>query len=230
MLNKFLNKNYLPSYGRKRSRPLTELLKQAIEVDITDYEISLEEKKFNEFLNFSKNFEKIYFEIGFGTSEHLIHQAKLNPQNLIIGAEVYESGVARCVYEIKNNSLNNVRVFKEDCRDLLLKLPDGFLDKVFILFPDPWPKEKHKKRRVVNNQLVEILTKKLKKAGVVRFASDNLEYFSMAKKLFSNALLFQIKLNTLNLDAVPQDHLKTKYQKKAEKEKRQSNFFEFILL
>ena len=94
-------------------------------------------------------FDRYVLEIGFGASEHLIGQAKANPDTGFLGIEPFLNGVAKALRGIEEHSLSNVRVKRSDARDELSRMPDASFDTVFLLFPDPWPKARHAKRRFV---------------------------------------------------------------------------------
>ena len=91
----------------------------------------------------------IWLEIGFGGGEHLAAQAERHPEIGFIGSEVFENGIVKLLSEVERRHLANVRVFADDARLLLPALPPASIDRVFILFPDPWPKRRHHKRRYV---------------------------------------------------------------------------------
>ena len=95
----------------------------------------------------------IWLEIGFGGGEHLLWQAQHNPDINFIGVEPFLNGVAKTLRGIERLGLSNIRLYNGDVRDVLGLLPDGCLDRVFILFPDPWPKLRHHKRRLINMDL-----------------------------------------------------------------------------
>jgi len=104
----------------------------------------------------------IWFEIGFGGSEHLIWQARNNPNITVMGAEPFQNGIAKALRSVEEENLTNVRLHHGDARDIMENLPDQCLDKLFILFPDPWPKTKHHKRRLINAHLLRQVHRVLK--------------------------------------------------------------------
>jgi len=118
----------------------------------------------------------VWLEIGFGGAEHLLWQAENNPDVTLIGAEPFLNGVAKAVRGISEQNLSNIRLLNGDVRDLLTALPDDSLDRVFILFPDPWPKARHNKRRIINRRFIAELHRVMKPGSVLRFASDIVDY------------------------------------------------------
>ncbi|HTJ56703.1 MAG TPA: tRNA (guanosine(46)-N7)-methyltransferase TrmB [Devosiaceae bacterium] len=122
--------------------------------------------------------EKSFYaiEIGYGGGEHLARKARENPETGFIGCEVFSGGIAKMVEKIDAEELGNIRLFTDDALKLLLKLPDAALDEVFLLYPDPWPKTRHHKRRFVSPTTLAQLARTLKPGGKFRFASDIEDY------------------------------------------------------
>ena len=118
----------------------------------------------------------IALEIGFGAAEHLLYQAERAPSTGFIGCEPYLNGVAKAVAGISRQGLANVRLYDGDARDLLTVLPDDSLTCIYLLFPDPWPKKRHHKRRFVSPPVVRELARVLASGGQFRFASDIADY------------------------------------------------------
>jgi tRNA (guanine-N7-)-methyltransferase len=117
--------------------------------------------------------EAVWLEIGFGAGEHLAWQAERHPRIGLIGAEVFWNGVARLLAHAAERGLANLRVFPEDARALLEALPAGSIDRVFLLFPDPWPKQRHAKRRFVGRANLDRLARVLRPGAELRMASDD---------------------------------------------------------
>jgi len=118
----------------------------------------------------------LWLEIGFGAGEHLAQQAAAHPEVGFLGAEVFENGVVKLLGEVRRHQLGNVRVFVDDARLLLAALPDACLDRVFILFPDPWPKARHHKRRMVSPETLDQLARTMKPGAELRLATDDIGY------------------------------------------------------
>ena len=115
-------------------------------------------------------------EIGFGNGEHLLNLAALNPDTGFIGAEIYINGIAKCLHRLADDPLPNIRIFNGDCRLLLAALPDQSLAAVYILFPDPWPKTRHHKRRLVQPDFLDLLAARMRPDAALHFASDDIGY------------------------------------------------------
>lgn len=114
-----------------------------------------------------------WLEVGFGAGEHLLWQAQQNPDVTLIGAEPYEGGVAKLLSKFDTAHAPNLFVHMGDARDILAAAPDGSLGRAFVLFPDPWPKTRHHKRRFLQTEMLDTLAVKLKPGAELRFASDD---------------------------------------------------------
>ncbi len=115
-------------------------------------------------------------EIGYGGGEHLARQARQNPETGFIGCEVFSGGIAKLVEKIDEEGLGNVRLYTDDALKLLRKLPDASLDGAYLLYPDPWPKTRHHKRRFVSPLTLAELARTLKPGSLFRFATDIEDY------------------------------------------------------
>src|SRR5690606_33622725 len=116
----------------------------------------------------------LWLEIGFGGGEHLAAQAAAHPDRGLIGCEPYVSGVARLLAVAEAQELANLRIVVDDARALLAALPDGCLERIFVLFPDPWPKARHHKRRIVNPATAAQFARLLQPGGELRLATDDM--------------------------------------------------------
>jgi tRNA (guanine-N7-)-methyltransferase len=120
----------------------------------------------------------VVLEIGFGGGEHLAAQAAAQPQQRFIGVEPFINGVASCLRHIEESGAQNVRLHQGDARDVIARLPEACLDLCYILFPDPWPKTRHHKRRLIQTEFLSELARVLKPGAEVRFATDWAHYAS----------------------------------------------------
>lgn len=112
-------------------------------------------------------------EIGFGMGDTLVGLAKAHPEKNFIGVEVHQPGVGHCLQEAHKAGLTNLKIFCHDAKEVLAKcIPDHSLDKILLLFPDPWPKKKHNKRRIVQDHFVSFLAQKLTTQGLFHLATD----------------------------------------------------------
>jgi tRNA (guanine-N7-)-methyltransferase len=123
-------------------------------------------------LNEAKNYKKIILEIGFGNGESTAFLASKNPDTLIIASEVYLSGIGSLLNAISLNSTTNIKIFDDDARELLLKIQNELFNEVYIICPDPWPKARHHKRRLVKHDFLILLHRVLKKNGTIYISTD----------------------------------------------------------
>jgi tRNA (guanine-N7-)-methyltransferase len=122
----------------------------------------------------------LHLEIGFGSGEHLAARADFLPDHGFIGCEPFINGVAVALAHIRDRRLANVRIWRGDALDVLRRVPDGALSFVYLLHPDPWPKARHSKRRMINDGPLELIGAKLKPGGELRVATDHPTYLEWA--------------------------------------------------
>jgi tRNA (guanine-N7-)-methyltransferase len=132
----------------------------------------------------------LHFEIGFGGGEHMAYRADMLPDHGFIGCEPFENGVAQALGHVDNyngmGSLANVRIHMGDALEILARMPDESLSFVYLLHPDPWPKARHAKRRMMNDGPVNMIAAKLKRGGEFRFGTDHAVYLRHALMVMQN--------------------------------------------
>jgi len=159
--------------------------------------------------------EVVWLEIGFGGGEHLAAQGARHPQVLLIGAEPFQNGVASALRHIDEQGLANIRLHDGDARELIARLPDASVERVFILFPDPWPKTRHHKRRLVGAETVAELARVLASGGRLRFASDWADYVDWAlARITANPAFRWTAEQAADWRRPPADHVTTRYEEK----------------
>ncbi len=131
-----------------------------------------------------ERFDGVRLEIGFGGAEHLLHRAAQNPDSGFIGVEPFINGVAKALAGIDRHGLDNIRLHAGDVWDFIGNIADNSLDHIDILYPDPWPKKRHYKRRLIRSDLVAEFHRILKPGGHVHFASDIPSYINWALERF----------------------------------------------
>ena len=173
----------------------------------------------------------IWLEIGFGGAEHLLWQAEQNPDVTLLGVEPFLNGVVKAVSGITQNDLKNIRLHRGDARDVLKLLPDASLERVFVLFPDPWHKARHNKRRIINMEFLEDLHRVIKPGGTFRFGSDIIHYVDWTLTRVKRHGGFDWPATSQDQWRVrPNDWPSTRYLEKAIREGRSGHFFEFTRL
>jgi tRNA (guanine-N7-)-methyltransferase len=158
----------------------------------------------------------LWLEIGFGGGEHLAMLATKHPDVTIIGCEPYWNGVASLLSRIEQGNLTNVRIFPDDVRMLLSAMPDAVLERAYILFPDPWPKTRHHKRRLVQAPLLDLLARTLKPGAPLLFATDDGDYACwMLEHLTAHPDFAWCPESPAECDRPPEEWVQTRYEEKA---------------
>lgn len=207
-------KRLIQSYGRKRARGLSDAQKTNLESLYNLYGISVPEAETNPKDFFLNDYQQMYCEIGFGNGEHLIQNAKNHPNIAFIGCEPFENGVAATLAKIHEQKLSNVRIYKGDARVLLDKIKDSSFDCFYVLFPDPWHKKRHHKRRLLSEDFIKTLQRKAKSEGQLVIATDCEDYMQQIQETLKTLnLSHEDDLNTLQ--EKPDWFLNTKYESKA---------------
>ena len=168
-------------------------------------------------------------EIGFGTGEKILQSAISYPDNLFIGIEYYKKGIAQLLLNIEKYKLKNIRLFYGDAFDYLKLLKTNFLDEVLIMFPDPWPKKRHWKRRIINSASVSEISRSLKSNGRVLFYTDDksIAFWGLRHFILSRNFLWDIDKPLDCKNRISSNHI-TKYELKALKNDIQPYYFNFI--
>lgn len=229
-------------YGRRQGRRIRKAKTSLLDVFLPHIQITAE-SVFNKDSLFGKPVEQVYLEIGFGNGEHLAGQALKNPNIGFIGAEVFKNGVANLLslitgikegtdlpkeFTLTQDRSDNIRVFSDDVRLLFARIPDNFIDKLFVLFPDPWPKKRHENRRFINPENLKEISRILKKSGILRVATDHKAYKGWTLRQLSANPDFKWTATCGNdWKHEPQDWVETKYQRKAIREGRHPVFLDF---
>lgn len=177
----------IKSYVRRSGR-LTPGQKKALEQYWPLYGIDFQTALFDT-CKLMGEYDALKLEIGIGNGDALISMAQNDPQSMYLGVEVHEPGVGRCLANIHQHGLPNVRLIRHDAIEVLQHmLPPRSLDRVFLFFPDPWHKKRHHKRRIVNARFRDLLAVLLKPGGCLHMATDWQEYAEyMAAELLSDA-------------------------------------------
>jgi tRNA (guanine-N7-)-methyltransferase len=159
--------------------------------------------------------KEAWLEIGFGGGEHLAAQAERRPDALVIGVEPYLNGVASALRHVEARGLANVRLRHGDARAVVEQIADGSLARVFVLFPDPWPKLRHHKRRLLQPSFVAELARVLKPGGTLRLATDWKAYAAFALETVPGGGAFAWTAErACDWRAPPSDHVTTRYEMK----------------
>ena len=168
-------------YGRRRGKKLRAGQEALLDTLLPQISIAVPDDRAagSQKLDLSALFggeREIWFEVGFGAGEHLVWQAEHRPDVGLIGCEPYINGVAKCLAHIERAGVTNVRLFADDARLVMNALPKRSLSRVFVLFPDPWPKTRHHKRRFVQRSTLDALAPLMKQGAELRLATDDPSY------------------------------------------------------
>lgn len=157
---------------------------------------------------FSALADKIFVEIGFGNGEVIARIAQLNPSWQCLGIDVYRPGIGALINRCQRTDLKNVRIVEEEATVVLESMPDSIIDLLFVLFPDPWPKKRHHRRRLVDAEFAELLQTKISETGIVYFATDAGDY---AEQIQSAMKAHFPRIEFDQIQPIPQ----TRYRQKA---------------
>lgn len=160
-------------YGRRKGKKLHSARQAALDTALPKFKIDLTE----DYIDLPKLFDvakkSYWLEIGFGTGEVIAHYAMQNPGIGFVGAEPFLNGYSNLLKIITEYNIQNIRIYPDDARALLPKLPDTAFEKIFLLFSDPWPKTRHNKRRFLQTETLVEFSSLLKSGGELRLASDD---------------------------------------------------------
>lgn len=228
-------------YGRRQGRRIRKAKTTLLEAFLPQVEVPNNQAISKDI--FKTPVSEICLEIGFGNGEHLAGQSLKHPETGFIGAEVFKNGVANLLslltgikdgenlpdhISLLPQRVDNVRVFSDDMRLLFSKIPDNFLDKVFVLFPDPWPKKRHAGRRFINPENLKEISRILKPGGILRVATDHPIYKGWTlRRLAENPDFVWTATCGNDWKHEPTDWIETKYQRKAIREGRRPVFLDF---
>lgn len=220
---------YLRSFGRRKARKLRPAKARLVDEVFAQYLFTFADGETLTPQSLLPGKKEYRLEIGFGDGGHLAFQAKHHPHIGFIGAEPFLNGVAALVEKAEEDQLSNIRIYHEDVRVLLMALPDSSVSRVDILFPDPWPKTRHKKRRLVQPETLTMIAHILKTGGILRLASDDTNYVEwMLLCLQDHPYFTWTAKEAKDWKNEPADWIQTKYQKKAISESRYSTFLEYV--
>ena len=208
-------KKTLRTFGGRSGRRLSPRQQSLVENLLPEIEIGLPGTGLLNGKDLIPSAQKLWLEIGFGGGEHVSGQAIANPDIGILASEVFFEGVAKLLGQIEDADLNNIRLWPKDGRDLVSGLADNSVDRAFILFPDPWPKARHQKRRIIQPDFLSDLARVVKPGGQVRFATDVRSYADEALERFLAHPNYTWTAKTAaDWREAPADHIQTRYQAK----------------
>jgi len=222
-------------YGRLKGKALRRSQQAYLEEDLArlapgavGWEVNPERKPIDLTSLFGSR--EVWLEIGFGGGEHMVHQAAGNPGVGIIGCEPFINGVAMALGKIRAAGCDNIRIHPGDVRDLFDVLPDGSIARAFLLYPDPWPKKRHHRRRFVTPEHLAPLARVMKKGGELRVATDIPDYVRQTLEEVPRHGFAWCAERPADWREPWPDWLSTRYEKKALKAGRVPTYLTFRCL
>jgi tRNA (guanine-N7-)-methyltransferase len=220
----------LRSYGRRRGRKPSARQAALRERHLPRVAVDLSEPPpatLGEL--FSPPVSEVWLEIGFGGAEHLLWQARANPGVGFIGSDPFEDGVVKALSAIEQERLVNVRVYAEDARPLLRWLPAASIARAFVLFPDPWPKKRHHKRRLISAATLGDLARVMPAGSELRIATDVADYACWILQAIQAQASFRWTANSpADWRLRGPDWPATRYEQKALAAGRNCTYFRFV--
>ncbi|WP_372603842.1 tRNA (guanosine(46)-N7)-methyltransferase TrmB [Actibacterium sp.] len=219
-------------YGRFRGKTMRDTHKSFLETDLdalspgkVDWDANPTRENID--LNALFGGKDVWLEIGFGGGEHMVHQAAQNPDIGIIGCEPFINGVAMLLGKIRAAGVENVSVYPGDARNLFDVLPEASISRAFLLYPDPWPKKRHHRRRFVTPDHLQPLARVLKPGAIFRVATDIPDYVRQTLEQVPRAGFEWLAEGPEDWRQPWGDWLSTRYEQKALREDRTPHYLTF---
>ncbi len=203
-------------HGRRLGKRLRPGQKELLEKRLPEIRLSADSPDPHFDKTMSSPPGQVWLEIGFGGGEHLAAQAAAHPDIGFIGCEPFINGVAKLLAAIRDEGLKNVRICDDDARPLLDSMADSSVDRVFVLYSDPWPKKRHHKRRFIVKENLDRLARIMKDGAELRFASDHMGFVSWAlTHLIAHPSFAWTARSASDWREPPDDWVPTRYEEKA---------------
>jgi tRNA (guanine-N7-)-methyltransferase len=212
----------LRTYGRRKGKPLSARKERLRQELLPQLRLDLARPAPDDLRNlFPAPVKAVWLEIGFGSGEHLLWEAERHADIGFIGCEPFVNGVASLLGGIAERGLKTARIHDGDAREVLAWLPDRSIERAFVLFPDPWPKKRQQKRRLVTPETIAELARVMAPGGELRFASDDSDYAAHALHIVGRSAAFVwLAERADDWRERPADWPETRYERKALSEGR----------
>jgi tRNA (guanine-N7-)-methyltransferase len=215
-------------YGRRKGPKLSAHQAGLLEALLPRLSLTLQEGANPKIYFPAAQLRDVWLEVGFGGGEHLAAQADRNTDIGIIGAEPYVAGTAKLLAKIVERDLQNVRLYQSDARDIIAALPDASLGRIFALFPDPWPKARHHKRRLISVEMLDQFARVMRRGAELRFATDDRGYLIWAlERLIHHSAFRWLAEASTGWRTRPEDWPETRYEAKALRSGRSCTYLRF---
>ena len=219
-------------YGRLKGHSLRKNQETYLEEDLTklspgavDWDVNSERKPID--LKSLFGDRDVWLEIGFGGGEHMVHQAGTHPKVGLIGCEPYINGVAMLLGKIRHANCDNIRIHPGDARDMFDVLPKASIARAFLLYPDPWPKKRHHRRRFVTPEHLQPLARIMQPGAIFRVATDIPDYVRQTLEQVPRCGFEWLAERPADWRAPWEDWCPTRYEKKALREGRTPHYLTF---
>jgi tRNA (guanine-N7-)-methyltransferase len=210
-------KRTIRSYVRRTGR-ITQAQHRALKELWPQYGIEFSNNRIDLDEVFGRSAERI-LEIGFGNGESLVHEAAENPEIDYLGVEVHEPGIGHCLVAAHEAGLTNLRIIRHDAIEVLKhQIADGALARINLLFPDPWPKKRHHKRRIVQEPFLQLAASKLATGGALHIATDWENYAEQIDELTAQSAHFSLSERRKHKGSAPLDRQTTKFENRGLRE------------
>jgi tRNA (guanine-N7-)-methyltransferase len=216
-------------YGRSRGKALRDGQKRLLAEALPIFSIAPDDLA--EGRVFPRTPQEVWLEIGFGAGEHLVDRAKANPDVGVVGCEPFLNGIVAALAGLKREDISNVRLRHGDAQAVIEAAPDAFFSRVFVLYPDPWPKRRHNKRRLIARGMIDALARVMREGAELRFATDIDDYAGWTLARFFASPHFRWAATRANDWRRPWPEWRpTRYETKARAESRRSVYLTFVRL
>ena len=219
-----MSEHKIQFYGRRKGRKLSKEKNRII--NFLGPKVFIDKGNIKKALKDSE--EKNFLEIGFGCGENLLNFSKKYPESAFYGAEPYVNSYVKLLQKIYKEKINNIKIWPHDIRLIISDFKSEFFEEIFIFHPDPWQKNKHKKRRILQQGFIDSLSRVLKKNGTIVLSTDEIKMKSWILEQFHVRTDFEWQVDHLNeIFNKPDKFVQSKYSKKAIREKKIINWFFF---
>ncbi len=216
-------------FGRRKGKQLRSHQSDLMEQMLPQVAISLETASVDPIKLFEPVVQEVQIEIGFGGAEHLIAKAEAFPDIGFIGCEAFINGIAKALAQVEERNIRNIRLHPADALELLRALPPNSVSKLFLLYPDPWPKPRQRKRRIVSENFLDLVGKVLKPGAEFRFATDIDDYAAWTlSRVLRHRDFTWTPGSSADWTSPWQGWFSTRYESKARREGRSSAYLTFL--
>jgi tRNA (guanine-N7-)-methyltransferase len=215
--NELVKRGRQRSFGRTSSR-MSLADQEKLDTRLAEFELKYTNTK-DEQIDLPKilsKYNKLVVELGIGNGQSVYNRSGDEPENAFIGVEVYKNGLRSLVIDMEKSPHKNLKISGDDARNVLEALPENSVDELVVLYPDPWPKKRHNKKRIIQKDFLELAAKVVKEDGKLFIATDIPDYaFWMIREIMQQGDFFPTAIDPIEWTKAPNWWVSTKYEKKA---------------